>query len=69
MKYPNWIKTSEKMPPENTPVLMWADGEACVASYHRVENQEQEGYNLDALLWRVVNNVTHWMPIPEPPKP
>ena len=56
---PQWISVKDRLPEDASDVLIaWADGvsEACFCD----ETWCREGRRL---LW-----VTHWMPLPEPPK-
>ena len=54
----NWIDAKDRLPEENTPVLVW-DKDAVDIGFIR------DG------RWRdfseVFRHVTHWMPLPEPP--
>ncbi len=52
-----WIPVEERLPETRDPVLtLWVSGMQSVKQY-----DEQHGWNTGA-------QVTHWMPLPEPPK-
>jgi hypothetical protein len=65
-----WIKCSEKLPTEPGRYLAWVayddTGHAMTVGY-------EEGWNCLSLFGVVdreheMTNITHWMPLPEPPK-
>ena len=61
----NWIKCSERMPPEYTMVLGRVDGD--------YEFVNLLGGHLKIFImdeWRIVPGakITHWQPLPEPPQ-
>lgn len=68
-----WISVNDRLPDETeTTVLIWikqgkADGieisDCCHIGYW-VKNSK-EFCDID---WNVINGITHWMPLPEPPK-
>lgn len=58
-----WISVEDKLPGNCEPVLIWAFG-CC---------REVGCYNERNKLWETISNayencVTHWMPLPKPPK-
>ena len=60
---PKWIHVSERLPDENEGVVLVYDGgvePAIVDGDIFLEYDKYEGWE--------INNVTHWMPLPEPPK-
>ena len=61
---PHWIPVSERLPEVNTRVLVWGKEhkEAVVAVFN------EDGIWAIAHGWGVVYGVTHWMPLPQPPK-
>lgn len=59
----SWISVKDKLPHLSTDVLMWQKG----VIIPRI------GFYVDGSWWdfwsdRRVQNVTHWMPLPEPPQ-
>lgn len=71
-----WIKCSDRMPniPEGeryvNVLVHWTDGSVCEMSYRRstVRGKEVERFHLWDTLAPSYWNITHWMPLPEPPK-
>ena len=63
-----WISVKDKLPDYFTSVLVWCPGNKCIYAAYR--NTRQEWYTFDDTIAGhvVVNMVTHWMPLPEPPK-
>lgn len=61
-----WIKCSERMPGETGDIIVVSDGIVMSGiSYSR-----KKGFYLQALEYdseEPVDDVTHWMPLPEPP--
>ena len=59
---PKWIETISKLPENWTDVLV----------YNEDTKELSVGYYYDSLGWYLQNGelmeVTHWMPLPEPPK-
>lgn len=62
-----WISVNDRLPEENKSVLGW------------YKDNPFSGYTVEVVSWngkgwvfvyaqRYVTNVTHWMPLPEPPK-
>ncbi len=61
-----WVKTSDKMPPELVMVLCLIPDQGdhiCTAIWERREGW-YESYNNEIIM----QPVTHWMLLPEPPK-
>ena len=63
-----WIPVTERLPDYFTSVLVWCPGNKCIYAAYR--NARQEWYTFDDTIAGhvVVNMVTHWMPMPNPPK-
>ena len=63
-----WISVKDKLPDYFTSVLVWCPGNKCIYAAYR--NTRQEWYTFDDTIAGhvVVNMVTHWMPMPQPPK-
>ena len=53
---PRWIPVTERMPEEDVAVLTWGKQAVVLIDWHRNGK------------WFVTDGVTHWMPLPEPPK-
>lgn len=55
-----WIPTSERLPPEGDHVLVWWPNALCSnTSYHIMVRGPHD---------LAAGGITHWMPLPEPPK-
>ena len=63
-----WISVKDMLPDYFTSVLVWCPGNKCIYAAYR--NVRQEWYTFDDTIAGhvVVNMVTHWMPLPQPPK-
>lgn len=65
LKRQRWIPCREKLPPNGVGVLIWdaIDGDVFIGS---VLNGTfgVDGFEDEQFVW----NITHWMPLPEPPK-
>lgn len=70
-----WIRVEERLPEDNTEVLLWCKGRAgqgtayavgCVShgEFWFLKIHSPEYLSFPVLAY----NVTHWMPLPEPPK-
>lgn len=61
-----WIKCSERMPEETGDIIVFSDGIVMSGiSYSR-----RKGFYIDALEYdddEPIDDVTHWMPLPNPP--
>lgn len=57
-----WIPVSERLPEENKQVLVCLSSKVTVVAYLRE--------NIWYVAWNraVLNNITRWTPLPEPPK-
>jgi len=61
----NWISVKNKLPEQNESVLIFSkNGGVAEARYRETENVFIQ------YRWSVIkgNDVTHWMPLPEPPE-
>lgn len=70
-----WIKCSEKMPPDETAVLVNLNGELRIGELRWEHPTHEESYQSfrywdcpynDGQSWEVFD-ITHWMPLPSPP--
>lgn len=59
-----WIKIKDKAPPFMRDVVFYADGDTCLGWNETTEPGEDPSYYTREGL----ENITHWMPIPEPPE-
>ena len=60
---PKWIPVTERLPDESIPsqhYLCWYKGRVRILKYWRTRKRFESNGR--------VANVTHWMPLPEPPK-
>lgn len=62
-----WIPVTERLPEKREDVLL------CRKWWNEIRNPQMGWYNDVSGEWfdmsnRVIHNVTHWMPLPEPPK-
>lgn len=57
-----WVPITGRLPEENKKVLVCLSSKVTVVAYLRE--------NIWYVAWNraVLNNITHWMPLPEPPK-
>ncbi len=71
-----WIKTKDKLPPDETPVLIVINGEVHIGELRWEHPSWEETFesfrywdnpNDDGQMWDW-HDVTHWMPIPDVPK-
>lgn len=73
VKYAKWISCKEKMPEDNTSVLFVYVSENGIKSVHYGYHQTIKGLGSSWAkpsggLQYCDDEVTHWQPIPEPPK-
>lgn len=65
-KVPRWISVKERLPKDGQKVIAaFRDGEGVIVDQARYSNGEFDFANW-AYVWH--ENITHWMPMPEPPK-
>ena len=69
-KVPKWISVEERLPELETEVLVWCGKFVCMAHYGRADSYEPVFWDYDCEGCRdeLYPKVTHWMPLPEPPK-
>ena len=58
-----WIPVTERLPEDDATVLTYKNGIVEVQKYEKRRN----GWICKGWFWSLAN-VTHWMPLPEPPK-
>ncbi|EHX2153037.1 ead/Ea22-like family protein [Escherichia coli] len=65
-----WISCSERMPEDNKMLLAFSQGEIVAAYWNWVVNPiDYKKYRAFTYLsGNILDDVTHWMPLPEPPK-
>lgn len=65
-----WISVNDRLPEEEGDVLVWiVDGKP--DGIHHLESEyiaNWEDGNFYDGDWNVINGITHWQPLPEPPK-
>lgn len=61
-KIPRWIPVTEKIPPDQEEVLV------LTRSKNGVRNVDKGYWAIDHFIHRRRAEVTHWMPLPEPPE-
>lgn len=59
-----WISVAERLPRENTPILIYENSDTAVAIFMGKEFLEYSDTGYPVLIRRP----THWMLLPEPPK-
>lgn len=67
-----WIKCSDKLPPEWRDIIIYGDKLGVRASQISLSNWyegKQRDYPevIDEDCYPFADNITHWMPLPEPP--
>jgi hypothetical protein len=74
-----WIKCSDRLPNDEDPILIFVDGDCHVAHWEDDIDKYTTGIGLDCYYcggqtsisfindWHG-NLITHWMPLPDPPK-
>ena len=62
-----WIKISEKLPKENTRILVFINPKYTFANPLYDGFYDAHGFVDYRMNWPL-ENVTHWMPLPKPPK-
>ena len=75
-RVPRWIRVEERLPEDDVNVLIYAvsngdDVDSCIAmtSYtHRMHGFNIEGWRSPWQYFFFDYMITHWMPLPEPPK-
>jgi len=68
-----WISIGDRLPPRQKKVLIIEKGGRCIVGYYGSSSGSYEGDDFWAALTGgydsyPTTNVTHWMPLPEPPK-
>lgn len=61
---PKWIPVTERLPDRNSKVLVCDNREDYVSIWERFADDLWYG---DDIIW-ATEDITHWMPLPEPPK-
>ena len=67
----NWIRIEDKLPEDSQRVIVYFERTGIdIMKYHDLEGTEDEkmGKNLFTGNGFLTDDVTHWMPVPEPPK-
>lgn len=70
-EHPNWISVEDELPPkeskydDNSIVVLATDGNGVYKGLYRSGEYLSGWFTYD--LWEL-DNITHWMPLPNPPK-
>ncbi|MGI5474210.1 DUF551 domain-containing protein, partial [Escherichia coli] len=66
----SWISCSERMPEDTKMLLAFSQGEIVAAYWNWVVNPiDYKKYRAFTYLsGNILDDVTHWMPLPEPPR-
>lgn len=59
-----WISVKDKLPTEDNDYLV-TDGDACMVAQFKLETKKWYFWRIS---WWSTEHVTHWTPLPEPPK-
>jgi len=62
----NWIKVEDKMPEALAEVITW-NGKEVAQGYRRQDNRWNTLYSEGFGSFRQDVQVSHWMPLPDPP--
>jgi hypothetical protein len=63
-----WISVEEKLPQIGTCVLTWKPRGHDLVTYSVESDRHREFIRKDGQWWDSGSRITHWMPLPEPPK-
>jgi hypothetical protein len=65
-----WISVKDKSPEINQRVLLATNEKRSIVTGHRLSpaGKNEPWFHTDLGLWCGTETVTHWMPLPEPPK-
>jgi hypothetical protein len=63
--HPQWIPVEERLPPRMNEKSRFSD---TVHVYNKDGYKDTAYYDFEEMIWRWMPNVTHWMPLPTPPK-
>jgi hypothetical protein len=65
----NWISVKDKMPWCNSQVIALSFAHGAPRGWIAVYNEDGEWWAQITIKQELISDVTHWMPLPEPPKP
>lgn len=67
-----WISVKDRLPEPHCVVLAYGEGEVGVASFQKLQKDWLGGgaiwLDVSQTWWDPNPEITHWMPLPEPPK-
>jgi hypothetical protein len=66
-----WIKVSEKLPTERVQSVLLFNGDAPEYNQHIFQGTwyaQTKTFKRDNITYRLMGTITHWMPLPQPPK-
>ena len=66
-KVPKWISVKSKLPPRELKILA-VDGHGCIRMLAFWKKEKDRWTWIENLRFTHRNDITHWMPLPEPPK-
>ena len=62
---PRWITVSERLPEDGSDILAV---QSCCGEVRIIPANYDRGVWYDCIFNRIAEHITHWMPLPEPPK-
>ena len=68
IQYPEWISCAERLPEYNKEVLVYNSGLIRVYSLSKGNNWRSDKWEDEHGDWQSLDDVTHWMPLPQLPK-
>jgi hypothetical protein len=68
MKTEDWISVKTTLPEMNVSVLVWIDGGFWRILKRRQDTDKWRWYTDDEEMMYLQDWITHWMPLPKPPK-
>jgi hypothetical protein len=67
-----WISVKDELPQEDVNVLLYDGNEVFCGNHYLAKNNEScfgtQACDGTCYGWYEKNEITHWMPLPEPPK-
>ncbi len=65
MQKPRWIPVTEQLPEDGSDILAV---QSCCGEVRIIPANYDRGVWYDCIFNRIAEHITHWMPLPEPPK-
>lgn len=63
-----WISVKDRLPEHDETILIWHTTFGIMIDTFDLDSYTENGGNGSGLQGVNINDVTHWMPLPEPPK-